>query len=432
MAPAPESPREPASARATGDSPRYPAPELLARLVVRCRELETFLQAAHGHLPKPEETPFLFRQLEDVVARLRHGLALLDLPGSPEPREERGGFLRLFGGGKKRKTPSSPYPQARLLAKARYDLQGSAWTIPVTELVGFLSQVGKSGVLWVTTTSETFVLEFTRGNLVHATSNAPPRAFRLGEILVREEVLDRETLDREIARARSSEEFLGSHLVRSGAVSREQLQRALAIQVQELFHRLMDAENATYGFQDGLQLLRAQSLEVNITQLLLESARKKDEARLRAQGKAPPPPLAIYEPEGAEESAPAASAPAAPERDSAPVTTSAGEDDAIPEGWERVEVGPEPVPSASAEGTGDRRPDASEASTPGETVANAGEAAAVVEEAGTAPDEDRGETKTEDASGQPGDGPPAALPAARAKEAAAEAETVRERSSSES
>lgn len=417
MAPASESPRDSASAKGSGDSPRYPAPEMLARLVVRCRELETFLQTAHGNLPKPEEASFLFRQLEDVVARLRHGLDELDLPGSPGRAEDRGGFLRLFGGGKKRKSPASAYPEARPIAKARYDLQGSAWTIPVTELVGFLSQAGKSGVLWVTTTSETFVLEFTRGNLVHATSNAPPRAFRLGEILVREEVLDRETLDREIARARSSEEFLGSHLVRSGSVSREQLQRALAVQVQELFHRLMDAENATYGFQDGLQLLRAQSLEVNITQLLLESARKKDEARLHAQGKTAPPSLVIFEDETA-----AGELPAAPPTEAAGQDDRArtGEDDdAIPEGWERIEVGPE---ASATESDGSSAP--SEGTATGE--ASATDEGLAAEGSETIPPESAEEARV--VAEAKAHEPPAPLPAGRLKDRAAEGEPVRETS----
>jgi hypothetical protein len=254
-------------------APQYPAPEMLARLVVRCRELEIFLKAAHGNLPEPGATPFLFRQLEDVVGRLRESFGSLGLDfGIGDQESGPGGFLRLFSSRKRRSSPRTR-PQGHSIGRARYDLQGSAWTVPVTELVGFLSHASKSGVLWVTTTSETFVLEFTRGSLVHATSNAPPRAFRLGEILVREGHLTREILEREISRARSSEEYLGSHLVRQRLITRENLRRVLAIQVQELFHRLMEAENATYGFQDGLQLMRAQTLEVNITQLLLESAR---------------------------------------------------------------------------------------------------------------------------------------------------------------
>jgi hypothetical protein len=331
--------RDSASSPELATRPKYPAPELLARLVVRCRELETFLRMSLGNLPSPEQSPFLFGQLEDVVTRLQEGLAELELEGPERGEDDWGGLRRLFSG-KKRKAAAPTYPQARSLGKARYDLQGSAWTVPVTELVGFLSQTGKSGVLWVTTTSETFVLEFTRGSLVHAASNAPPRNFRLGEILIQMDVLERERLEREIAGAKATKQFLGSHMLRSGAVTSDQLQQALTLQVQELFHRLMDAENATYGFQDGLQLMRAQTLKVNITSLLLESARKKDEARLRAEGKTPPPPLAFLEPDEA-------FAEASPPSAQAPVEGEAPLEECAPEEEERAST--EPAPEAQAE-----------------------------------------------------------------------------------
>jgi hypothetical protein len=188
--------------------------------------------------------------------------------------EKGGGFLRRLAGKKPR--------EAARKNEARYDLEGNSWTIPVTELVGFLSHSGKSGLLWVTSPTETFVLEFARGSLVHATSNAQPVAFRLGEILLEQKMIEPAELVRLVEAAKSADDMLGSYLVRSGRLRHEDLQRALAIQVQQLFHRLMDAENALYRFQEGAQLLRSYGLEVNITQLLLESARKKDEQRQEA------------------------------------------------------------------------------------------------------------------------------------------------------
>lgn len=248
-------------------------PEVLARLVLRCRELDAHIKSVQGSLPSPAETPFLHRQLQEVVHRLQ--LDLKALASAAEAPVDKGSALRALFASRKRKPDGTP--------SRRYDLQGNAWTIPVTELVSFLSQSCKSGVLWVTTTDETFVLEFLRGNLVHATSTAPPRAFRLGEILLREKMLDASDLENELVRARAADDMLGNFLVRSGRLTAAKLQRALFVQVQELFHRLMDAENATYGFQDGLQMPRSQGLEVNITQLLLESARKKDEERLERE-----------------------------------------------------------------------------------------------------------------------------------------------------
>lgn len=252
------------------------APETLARIVLKCRELAAFLDASVPGLPAREETPFLYGQLDDVLQRLQASLRPLQL-GDHGGADKGASFLRRLAG-KKTREPRKSEP--------RYDLQGNAWTIPVTELVGFLSHSGKSGLLWVTSPAETFVLEFARGNLVHATSNAPPVAFRLGEILLSEGLLTPAELAEVIDYAKAADDLLGSYLVRTGRMQHAQLQRALAIQVQQLFHRLMDAENALYRFQEGAQLLRSQSLEVNITQLLLESARIKDEERQESDSRA--------------------------------------------------------------------------------------------------------------------------------------------------
>lgn len=258
--PSPEPIRPPASS----------APETLARVVLRCRELAGFLEASCAGLPARSEAPYLHGQLGDALQRLQAALRPL-APEEDTPPEKGSSFLRRWAGKKPREAPKKSEP--------RYDLEGNAWTIPVTELVNFFSHTGKSGLLWVTSSNETFVLEFARGHLVHATSNAPPVAFRLGEILLREKFLEPEELARLIEGAKAADDLLGSYLVRSGRMKHADLQRALAIQVQQLFHRLMDAENALFRFQEGAQLLRSSSLEVNITQLLLESARKKDEER---------------------------------------------------------------------------------------------------------------------------------------------------------
>lgn len=276
-----------------------PSAEALARVVLRCRELATYLDAHTSLLPQRSESPFLYGQLGDVLQRLQN--ALRPLSQDDPPVEKSAGFLRRLAGRKVREVPKKSEP--------RYDLEGNAWTIPVTELVGFLSHSGKSGLLWVTAAPETFVLEFARGSLVHATSNAPPVAYRLGEILLQKQMLEPEELAHLIDQAKAADDLLGGYLVRSGRLKHSDLQRALAFQVQQLFHRLMDAENAFYRFQEGAQLLRSESLEVNITQLLLESARQKDEQRQAADARTRSEPT---RPEGLDVLSDAPGAPAPP------------------------------------------------------------------------------------------------------------------------
>ncbi|MSR61550.1 MAG: DUF4388 domain-containing protein [Planctomycetes bacterium] len=239
------------------------ASEELARLVLACRDLALRIDAVVEDLPARALAPFLYGQLDAAVDGLRHVLTRL----SAQEDERHGLLHQLLGTRKKRPTPT----------EAGADLQGNAWTIAVGELVNFLAHAEKTGVLHVVAQGETFLLEFARGTLVHASSNAAPKEQRLGAILEREGLLVPDELEASLLAAAEAEDLLGSFLVRRGRLSSETLARALVLQTQELFHRLMDADNAVYRFQEGVRLLHSQNLEVNIVQLLLESARKKDE-----------------------------------------------------------------------------------------------------------------------------------------------------------
>lgn len=292
------------------ENPSEPhASEELARLVLACRDLALRVDAVVEELPERRAAPFLYGQLDAAVDGLRHMLGRL----SGEEEDERHGLLRqLLGARKKRPAP----------AEAGADLQGNAWTIPVAELVNFLAHAEKTGVLHVVTQGETFLLEFARGNLMHASSNAAPSEHRLGAILEREGLLVPDELESSLLAAAEADDLLGNFLVRRGRLTAEALARALALQTQELFHRLMDAANAVYRFQEGVRLLHSQNLEVNIVQLLLESARKKDEGQKPITAELEAQPSLLPKDEltvGTSTPAPAASAkPAADETDFVP------------------------------------------------------------------------------------------------------------------
>ena len=171
-------------------------------------------------------------------------------------------FLRLLGFG-----------------RPRYDLQGHAGTIPLPGLISFLSGSGLTGVLWVGTPRETYELEFQEGRLVHAAGDVPPPELRLGGILLRAGRVRPEKLQGCVDEAREAKERLGSFLVRSGRITAAQLQSALALQVQELFSRMMAAEEASFAFQGGARCEpRGERLEVNLMQILLQNALRRDEA----------------------------------------------------------------------------------------------------------------------------------------------------------
>ncbi len=242
----------------------------LARLVLHCREFKSYVDQLASALPDRASAPFLYRQLEEQLSRLEDAVRGLGKREIEEKQsEQKRGFLRRFLG---------KSPEAKVDENDRFDLEGNSWTIPVSELVGFLSNTGKTGILSVDARDERFVVEIQSGVLIRATSNRTPDGLRLGELLVAHEKLTDKDVTNYVRMAREANKSLGEYLVSHGHVNEVDLRAALSVQAEGLFYRLMSAENSIYRFQDGVNLDGAQEAGLSVTQLLLEGARRKDEA----------------------------------------------------------------------------------------------------------------------------------------------------------
>jgi Domain of unknown function (DUF4388) len=243
----------------------------LAQLVQRCRGLDQYLAIVRNRLPCESEAPFLYAQLHEELRRLDDAFVRLGMPTAVVERG-RNAFRWLLGTADKR--------HRRSAAPVRCEFQGCARAISVSEVISFLSHSGKTGLLRVTARQETFELEFSFGELAHASSNASPPGLLLGELLVREDLVEPAEVFSAIESARNGGELLGSFLVRSGRLAILDLQRVLTIQVQEIFRRMLAEENALFGFQELPRTRRAHGLDMNITRLLLDNAQRQDEQRL--------------------------------------------------------------------------------------------------------------------------------------------------------
>lgn len=162
-------------------------------------------------------------------------------------------------------------------------LIGHASVASVSEVLGFLSAMGKSGVLWVDVPRESFLVQLKDGAVVYAQGDNPPEGQRLGEILVRQGSVDAEEMALALCKASDTHEVLGARLLRSGTITPAQLSRALAEQAQTIFHRMFGNPEASYHFEDGVRMVDSQDVRLNVIQLLLESARVNDEGRMHLQ-----------------------------------------------------------------------------------------------------------------------------------------------------
>lgn len=255
------------------------APAALAELVVKCKDLCSSAEDALKHLPEERES-FLSANLGDVLSQLELVLRAIGQQGDARSRtEERRSFLRkLF----RRSTVDQAHPlEAPDFDVSRQGLQGNSATVPTNELLSFLAFGRKTGVLWVDTPRENFLIGLVDGSVRHAASDSTPEGLRLGEVLVGLGFLTRRQLERFVGSVEgggSESKISGEQLVASGMISADELRRALEHQVQQLVRRVVEAPAALFRFREGMEVLLAHRVTLDVNQLLLESARAQDEA----------------------------------------------------------------------------------------------------------------------------------------------------------
>jgi len=161
-------------------------------------------------------------------------------------------------------------------------ISGTASVVPVSDLLAFLSGLRRSGMLWVETEREDFLVQLQEGAVVYAQGDNPPEGELLGEILIAEGGLARESLEEALNGAAQEHEVLGAFLVREGLITQAALTHALATQVQLIFDRMFGSVDARWRFEDGVRMVDSTDVWMNVIQLLLESARASDESHARA------------------------------------------------------------------------------------------------------------------------------------------------------
>lgn len=152
---------------------------------------------------------------------------------------------------------------------------GYGTVLPISELIGFLGTIGKSGILRVNTADQSFVLEFLEGHIVHGEATCAPPGLRLGDLLVTQGVITRASLESALALCPTRR--LGEALLEMRLIDKEHLTGALRTQIQWLFSRLFREEVKSFTFWIGPPLQAGDGVRLNVNSLLLEGARLSDE-----------------------------------------------------------------------------------------------------------------------------------------------------------
>ena len=262
---------------------KYPHqdPDTITQLVDTCVNLCTDIESRVSKLPK-EKGDFLVNNLGDALRQVELVLRVLDEEtADSERKDERKGFLqRLFsredGDEAKSKESAENFTMPDFNV-SKQGLQGNVATIPMAELLSFLAFSKKTGVLWVDSYKENFLIGMVNGELCHANSDRTPEGLRLGEILVGLGCLTRRQLERFIEQIGSNQPVTGDKLVENGMISEEELRNALLYQTQQLFYRLIKIKDAMFRFREGMEVMLSHRVQLDINSLLLDNARALDE-----------------------------------------------------------------------------------------------------------------------------------------------------------
>lgn len=159
-------------------------------------------------------------------------------------------------------------------------LQGTLGDFAVADILQLIGQQQKSGVLRLTIPEEEVRIFFRDGSIVRAETSSRDEKDRLGEMLVRSELVTRPQLEAALAEQRRTLRKLGDLLVEDGAISRSDLRQMGQLQLTETLYRLFGLKQGDYAFEQtevevdpndaGLASVRSESV-------LMEGFRRVDE-----------------------------------------------------------------------------------------------------------------------------------------------------------
>ena len=171
--------------------------------------------------------------------------------------------------------------EARAVAGSTLALAGDLATFPPADLLNFLHNGERDGVLLARSEGFERAVVLVRGNVAWAVSSSPGERF--GEVACRMGLLERSRLQQIVRTQRDAMDRrrIGQLLVESGAMKGADLPRVVRHQVIEIFLGLLVARNGAFVFLRGCDPARLPSnFALDTEALLLDGLRRLDEVEL--------------------------------------------------------------------------------------------------------------------------------------------------------
>ena len=156
-------------------------------------------------------------------------------------------------------------------------IEGALSDVSLADISQLLAMGGKTGCLSLTDQGNFSSIYFEDGRVVYA--SVVDRLDRLGELLVKNEVIDRNQLSAAMEKqAHERGKKLGELLVEGGALSQEDLEKYISMQIEEAVYHVFQWNQGTFQFQPDVEPEEdVMRVSISIDGLLMEGARRVDE-----------------------------------------------------------------------------------------------------------------------------------------------------------
>ena len=163
-------------------------------------------------------------------------------------------------------------------------ITGNLRTLELSELLQWLAQGTKTGVLIVENEDIEKRIYFDTGTIVSSESSDSQE--HLGHFLIEEGLIDEATLARALKLQQATQILLGKVLVTLGAITEKELSQVLQQKTQETIYELFNWPEGEFRFvPDDLPEFPMVPMSLDVTNLVLEGMRRIDEENHSAAGR---------------------------------------------------------------------------------------------------------------------------------------------------
>ncbi len=157
-------------------------------------------------------------------------------------------------------------------------LQGTLKDFGIAEILQLIGQQAKSGVLHLNSKDDEIHILMADGNVVRAEYAGRKAREKLGNLLVRADLITQEQLDQALETQKRTLRRLGDILVELQMVTKEDLREMTALQTTETVYKLFHWKSGTYQFEPGdVDWDRETVTPLRAESLLMEGFRQVDE-----------------------------------------------------------------------------------------------------------------------------------------------------------